>query len=98
MRMQTLRFHFRPFRYLVLFFNLRRLHGKENSTGGKEMTALFVITLVLLLVSAFYNWLLWKTARVYREAYYKEKRGRMMDNMIAAGVSVLSLVCFWKRW
>lgn len=52
------------------------------------MTALFIITAILLCVSLFYNWYFWRLAKLYRAAYMREVRGAMAERI---GIVVGSL-------
>lgn len=59
------------------------------------MTTLFIITLILLGVSAFFNYVHYRAAKFYRAAYRAEVRKHTFDNLLAATACLASLALHW---
>jgi len=59
------------------------------------MTTLFVISVVLLAVSVFFNVRFYQIAREYQAAYLREKRAHTVDNLLSILSSVACLALVW---
>ncbi len=57
------------------------------------MTALFIIVLLILAASLFFNWVLFKRTKAYERAFRAERRAHFFDNAMAvAGIVSLFLL------
>lgn len=59
------------------------------------MTTLFVISVILLAVSVFFNVRFYQIAREYQDAYIREKKAHTVDNLLSIVSSVACLALVW---